>query len=110
MSHKCPRSGPCSLCESDSKSSDSLGPGAPKKGHPAYKNSGGVYVSDTEKQAHLLSSPALSEVLSGRPGEAMKLLEEKVGKKRAEKMIKEAERAWGIPEKGFKGFIKRKLG
>lgn len=110
MAHKCPSSGNCPSCKSNEKAPDSLGPGAPRRGHPAYKNSGGVYVSPTEKEAHLLSTPALSEKLSGRPGDATKALIEKVGEKRARKMIEEAERAWGIPEKGLKGFIKRRLG
>lgn len=84
-------------------------PGAPRRGHPSL-NYQSIYVAPDEKKAKSLSNDALAERMSGaRDPKATKELIEKVGEKRAKKMIDEAERAWGIPEKGIKGFIKRKL-
>lgn len=91
-------------------SEERIEPGAPKKGHPGYKNKGGIYVAPVEKEAKSISNEALAERMANSDRTpATDALEKKVGKKRAKKMIDEAERAWGIPEKGFKGFIKRRL-
>lgn len=104
------------------KKPEPLGPGAPTKGHPSMKRAGGFYVNQTHRDSQSLSYLAMQEGLSSNPREGMKdkdgnplpsptdELIEKVGKKKARKMIEEAERAWGIPEKGLKGFIKRRLG
>lgn len=80
-----------------------------KKGHPAWNNKS-IYVAQQQGNDKSLSEMALAETLqNSRDAAAMRILEERVGPKKAKKMVDEAARAWGLPEPGFKGWIKRRL-
>ena len=115
MSHRC-EGKECAHCK---RIAESASPGGtPTKGHPSVKRAGGIYVDSKHKDAQSLSYLAMQEGMSegkrGKDGNEITPkfdeLVQKVGKSRARKMVKEAERAWGIPESGLTGWLKRRLG